>query len=222
MSGSRDALEQGCRRTSLDQQVEDKENDAQSREKTTADLGVAIRSGRGEQNNSGQNEGGDKADREKLERVVGGDGEGFVETATDFPEVVHVSRSFVLASLLTLVLGVAVVVCGPGMALLAGGAFMQWMVLLTIFYVVFRFWGNGLGVAMDTTQALLALLVTALALLLSGNAVAGLLTAGFALGLCGAAAGIWLAVLAARTGMTFRQSLAAVFDLKGRRLRSLA
>ncbi len=73
---------------------------------------------------------------------------------------------------------------------------------------------------MDMTQAVLALL--ALALLMSGNAFGALLIAGVAVGLCGAVAGTWLAMLAARTSRTFRQALAAVFDPKGSRLRSFA
>ena len=45
---------------------------------------------------------------------------------------------------------------------------------------------------------------------------------GMALGLCGAVAGTWLAMLVVRTGKTFPQSLAVVFDLKGHRPRSFA
>ncbi len=62
----------------------------------------------------------------------------------------------------------------------------------------------------------LPVLGSAVAVLLSGSASAALLTAGGALCLCGAAAGVWLAVLAARTGMTPRQSLAAAFGPEGR------
>ncbi len=73
---------------------------------------------------------------------------------------------------------------------------------------------------MDMTQAVLALLVTALALLMSGNAFGALLITGVAVGHCGA--GTWLAMLAARTGRTFRQSPAAVVDPKSSRSWSLA
>ncbi len=62
----------------------------------------------------------------------------------------------------------------------------------------------------------LPVLGSAAAVLLSGSASAALLTAAGALCLCGAAAGAGLAVLAARTGKTLRQSLAAAFGPEGR------
>lgn len=124
--------------------------------------------------------------------------------------------------LLVLFLGIAAAVCGPGLALLVGVAFMFWPISLAIFYFVVRRQGNRPALPLDMLPAGLALYGTATAFLVSGNAFAGLLTAGMALGLCGAVAGTWLAMLAARTGKTFRQSLAAVFDPKGSRSRSFA
>ena len=225
MSGSRDAIEHRRGRTAFDIQAEKKQDDGENAEKTAADSAVAIETGRREQNGPDQNrhnEGGEKPNRDKTECVGDGGVDGCIETATDFPEIVHVSRSLMQASLLVLLLGASVAFCGPVAVSFAGVAFLSWAVFLTVFYVVFRCWGNHLGVPTDMTQTILALLVTALALLVSGNAVTGLLIAGIALGLCGAVAGTWLAVLAARTGKTLRQSLAAVFDLKGHLPRSFA
>ncbi len=150
------------------------------------------------------------------EDAVGRGGGGDAGTGAGGAEIAHVSRSLMQATVPVLILVAATVVCGPVVAPFAGLVCLLWPVFVTIFHVLFRFRSNRLGAPMDMTQAVLALLAAAPALLLSGHAAPGLLVTGFALAFCGAAAGAWLAVLAARTGMTLRQSLAAVFGLKGR------
>ena len=224
MSGSRDAIQQGRRSAAPDILAEKKENNAESAEKTTADPGIALETGHREQDEPDRkrrdNEGGEKANRDEAECVGNGGVDGCIEAAADCPEIVHVSRSLMQASLLVVLLAMTAAVCGPVALWFAGFACLSLTVFLTVFYVAFR--RNHSGGGMDMTQALLALLVTALALLMSGNAFGALLITSVAVGLCGAVAGTWLALLGARTGRTFRQVLAAVFDPKGSRSWSLA
>ncbi len=175
-----------------------------------------------EQRDTAEKAGAGKHEDDESGGVVRMRGAGGFDAIGDFPEVIHVSRSLGMVSLLMLLLGITVAVCGPGMALLAGGAFTFFPISLAVLYVVVRQRSNRPGPPLDMLPAGLALYGTALALLLSGNAFAGLLTAGMALGLCGAVAGTWLALLTVRTGMTLRQSLEAVFGLKGRHSGSLA
>ncbi len=224
MSGSKDAIEQGRGSAAPDIQAGKKEDNAESAEKTTAYPGIALETGHRQQDEPDRkrrnNEGGEKANGDEAERNGNGGVDGCIEAAC--PEIVHVSRSLMQAGLLVVLLAMTAATCGPVALWFAGFAFVSLAVFLTVFYVAYRRWGNHSGVVMDMTQTVLALLVTALALLVSGNVFGGLLIAGVAVGLCGAVAGTWLAMLAARTSRTFRQALAAVFDPKGSRSWSLA
>lgn len=221
MSGSRDAIGQGAGSTVPGEQAGDEGRDAERHETPGSEKAHDSAGAKSEQHTAAEGDGGQQENQE----LTGGSdmrGVGGFDAGNDFPEIVHVSRSFAMMGLLVLLLGITVAICGPGMALLAGSAFLFLPGCLAVFYVVFRRWSNRAEPPLDLLSSCLALYGTAVAFLLSGNAFGGLLAAAMALGLCGAAAGIWLAVMSARTGNTFRQSLAAVFHAKGRRSRSFA
>ena len=225
MSGSRNAIGQGAGRAVPGEYAVEQGRDAKRRGTPGSEEAGNSAGAKGEQHAAAER---DDEQRENRELAGGGGmrGVGGFDAGDDFPEIGHVSRSFAMTRLPVLLLGMTVAICGPGMALLAGSAFLFLPVCLAVFCVVFRQRGQLRGTSAEPPLYLLpsclALCGTAVASLLSGNGFGGLLAAAMALGLCAAAAGTWLAVMAARTGKTFRWSLAAVFGLKGRRSRSFA
>lgn len=209
-AGSGEAVEDTRSRVSEGVTGDDDDHGAEADGETGSDGTASAEGCKGAAKDEGGNEDNDEKQGGYMRNVE----ESGVDTLVDCMPLVHVGRSFRLACLPALILGMVGAICPVSWEVVAAGLLLYPVSVVLLYFLLQR--GLRSGLPIDVAPAVLALFGVSCALLLSGgSALGGLFSAILAMGFCGMSTGEWLAVVAMRRKTGFRGAVRAAWLLEG-------